>query len=72
MFLSIQVSNLGPKNKVLTIGTATLNLAEYAYAAVGEESELSIPLVVSGTAVEPRPSLCVSTLCTSYNYIFYA
>lgn len=61
MFLLIQGSNLGPKNKVPTIGTVTLNLAEYVYAAEGEEFELSMPLIVSGTAAEPYPSLRVST-----------
>ncbi|WOG98249.1 hypothetical protein DCAR_0417590 [Daucus carota subsp. sativus] len=59
-FTLLNGSNLGPKNKVLTIGTAILNLAEFAYAADGEACELSIPVVVSGTAVEPRPSLCIS------------
>lgn len=71
MFLPIQGSNLGSKNKVPTIGTATLNLAEYAYAAEGEEFELSIPLFVSGTAAEPHPSLRVSTynMCsTAYTF----
>lgn len=59
-FTVLNGSNLGPKNKVPTIGTATLNLAEYAYAAEGEEFELSIPLIVSGTAAEPHPSLRIT------------
>lgn len=72
MYLLIQGSNLGPKNKVLTIGTAILNLAEYAYAADGEACELSIPVVLSGTAAERHPSLCVSTItCVFYTCLFF-
>ncbi|KAL8132140.1 hypothetical protein AgCh_007872 [Apium graveolens] len=59
-FTLLNGSNLGPKNKVPTIGTTTLNLAEYAYAAEGEEFELSLPLIVSGTAAEPQPLLRIT------------
>lgn len=64
-FFSIQGLNVGPKNKALTIGSASLNLAEFASATEEKEFELSIPLAVPGTAVEQQPSLCVSsnTLC---------
>ncbi|KAL8095000.1 hypothetical protein AgCh_036486 [Apium graveolens] len=48
------------KNKVPTIGTASLNLAEFASRAEGKEFEISIPLTVPGTAAEPRPSLFIS------------
>ena len=60
LFLTlIQGLNL-PKNKVRTVGTASLNLAEFASKAEGKELEISIPLTVSGNATEPRPSLFVS------------
>lgn len=49
----------GPKNKVPVVGTASLNLAEYASAADQKEFELNIPLTLSGNATEPSPSLCV-------------
>ncbi|XP_062166231.1 uncharacterized protein LOC133872668 [Alnus glutinosa] len=50
----------GPKNKVPVVGTASLNLAEYASAADQKEFELNIPLTLSGSATEPSPSLCIS------------
>ncbi|GAV63879.1 NT-C2 domain-containing protein [Cephalotus follicularis] len=59
----------GPKNKVTVIGTASLNLAEYASATEQKEFELNIPLTLSAGAgpataaavtAEPRPSLCIS------------
>lgn len=61
MFLPlIQGQNLQPKNRVSTIGTASLNLAEFASKAEGIELDISVPLTVSGNADEPRPSLYVS------------
>ncbi|KAK1404647.1 C2 NT-type domain-containing protein [Heracleum sosnowskyi] len=59
-FTVLNGSNLGAKNKSSAVGTATLNLAEYACAAEGEEFELTIPLIVSGTAAEPHPSLHIT------------
>ncbi|KAL4606694.1 hypothetical protein ACB092_09G122400 [Castanea dentata] len=51
----------GPKNKAPVVGTASLNLAEYASAADQKECELEIPLTLSGGAgAEPTPSLCIS------------
>ncbi|KAK3031426.1 hypothetical protein RJ639_036167 [Escallonia herrerae] len=52
--------SLGPKNKVPIVGTASINLAEFASAAQEEEFELNIPLAVPGSATESRPSLCIS------------
>ncbi|KAA8516821.1 hypothetical protein F0562_017069 [Nyssa sinensis] len=49
----------GPKNKVPVVGTASLNLAEFASKAEEKDFEFNIPLV-SGGAAEPRPSLCIS------------
>lgn len=60
--LLIQGLNQRLKNKVPNIGTASLNLADFASKAEGKEFELSIPLTVSGTAAEPHPSLTVSIL----------
>uniref|UniRef100_A0A5B7AAB2 Putative F26K24.5 protein n=1 Tax=Davidia involucrata TaxID=16924 RepID=A0A5B7AAB2_DAVIN len=51
--------NQGPKNKVPVVGTASLNLAEFASKAEEKDFELNIPLI-SGGAAEPRPSLCIS------------
>jgi hypothetical protein len=59
----------GPKNKVPVVGTASLNLAEYASAADQKEFELNIPLTLSGSATEPSPSLCV---CASESSLSYA
>ncbi|KAL4377738.1 hypothetical protein GQ457_02G040920 [Hibiscus cannabinus] len=53
--------NQGPKNKFpVIVGTALLNLAEYASSAEQEEFELNIPLTVSAGAAEPGPQLCIS------------
>ncbi|GFZ02549.1 hypothetical protein Acr_15g0011570 [Actinidia rufa] len=51
--------NHGPKVKVPVIGTASLNLAEFASKAEEKDHEISIPLI-SGSAAEPHPSLCIS------------
>ncbi|KAG6693850.1 hypothetical protein I3842_09G022400 [Carya illinoinensis] len=62
LMLSLQGLNRcqGTKNKVPVVGTASLNLSEYAAAADQKEFELNIPLTHSGNAVEPSPSLCIS------------
>ena len=57
---SIQGLNPGPKNKVPVIGTASLNLADFASSAAEEKDlELTIPLTIACGATEPRPSLHV-------------
>ncbi|XP_071721618.1 uncharacterized protein, partial [Rutidosis leptorrhynchoides] len=55
--------NQGMKKQALVIGTASLNLAEFASATEQEGFELSIPLTLSaGTSVaaDLLPSLCMS------------
>ncbi|KAL6958674.1 hypothetical protein U1Q18_045775 [Sarracenia purpurea var. burkii] len=51
--------NHGPKVKVPVVGSASLNLAEFASNVVEEGYEVNIPLI-SGSAAEPHPSLCIS------------
>lgn len=50
--------NQGSKNKASILGTATLNLAEYASTAK-EEIEIKLPLVLPGVTTESPPSLHV-------------
>lgn len=50
----------GLKNKDAIIGTALLNLAEFASRSEEKEIELSIPLSLPGPAAEPHPSLCIT------------
>ena len=58
----------GPKNKAPVVGTASLNLAEYASAADQKECELKIPLTLSGgAAAEPTPLLCVCAFPSLFN-----
>ncbi|CAK7342093.1 unnamed protein product [Dovyalis caffra] len=52
--------NQGPKNKVPAVGTATMNLAEFASAAEQKEFELRLPLMVSAGGSDPHPLLCVA------------
>nr|GME13423.1 uncharacterized protein LOC109182027 isoform X2 [Ipomoea batatas] len=59
MSVLIKVSNQGAKNKVHTVGTAILNLAEFAAKAEEKEFSLNIPLAVSGSGSETRPALCI-------------
>ena len=54
----------GAKNKISIVGSASLNLAEYA-SKTEEHFEVKIPLTVSGILVESRPMLSVSS-CTNY------
>ncbi|KAK3228547.1 hypothetical protein Dsin_000428 [Dipteronia sinensis] len=54
-------SNQEPKNKVPVVGTASLNLAEYADLATEKELEIQVPLTVSVDNIHgPPPSLCLS------------
>jgi len=58
--------NQGPKNKVPGVGTATVNLAEFASAAEQKEFELRLPLMVFAGVAEPRPLLCV---CCAFEFL---
>uniref|UniRef100_A0A2P2L291 C2 NT-type domain-containing protein n=1 Tax=Rhizophora mucronata TaxID=61149 RepID=A0A2P2L291_RHIMU len=49
----------GPKNRVPAVGMTSLNVAEFASAAE-QEFELSLPLMLSAGAAEPRPLLKIS------------
>ncbi|KAK6147357.1 hypothetical protein DH2020_018269 [Rehmannia glutinosa] len=51
--------NQGAKNKIPIVGSAALNLAEYASKNEDQVIEVKIPLIVSGS-VESRPLLCIS------------
>ncbi|XP_042512326.1 uncharacterized protein LOC122087310 isoform X2 [Macadamia integrifolia] len=53
-------SKQGQKNKVPVVGTATLNLAEFASAGEEKEIEIDIPLVQPGGGAEPHPIICIS------------
>ncbi|XP_050228207.1 uncharacterized protein LOC126677568 [Mercurialis annua] len=59
-FTVFDSANRGPKNKLPAVGTALLNLAEYASSAEQKELELSLPLMLPPGATEPFPSLCIS------------
>ncbi|XP_024986689.1 uncharacterized protein LOC112521916 [Cynara cardunculus var. scolymus] len=50
----------GPKNKVPVVGTASLNLADYASAGEEKDFELDIPLTVPCGATDSPPSLHIS------------
>ncbi|KAG6386252.1 hypothetical protein SASPL_155144 [Salvia splendens] len=58
-FSVLQGLSQGAKNKVSILGSASLNLAEYA-SKTEEHLEVKIPLTVSGILVESRPMLCLS------------
>ncbi|KAK6131634.1 hypothetical protein DH2020_034648 [Rehmannia glutinosa] len=51
--------NQGVKNKIPIVGSAALNLAEYASKNEEQVIEVKIPLTVSGS-VDSRPLLCIS------------
>ncbi|KAG9160436.1 hypothetical protein Leryth_008826 [Lithospermum erythrorhizon] len=50
----------GAKNKLSLVGTATLNLAELAARTEEKEFQLAVPLSLSNSATESRPSLSIS------------
>ncbi|MFS7956919.1 putative NT-type C2 domain-containing protein [Helianthus anomalus] len=56
-FTVLNGSSPGPKNKIPILGTASLNLAEFASAAEEKDLDLTIPLTISCGASEPGPSL---------------
>lgn len=57
----LQGFNQKPKNKVPVVGTASLNLAEFASAVDQKDFDLNIPLTLPGgsSSVDPSPSLTV-------------
>ncbi|KAI3705416.1 hypothetical protein L1987_75653 [Smallanthus sonchifolius] len=56
-FTVLNGSSPGPKNKIPILGTASLNLAEFASASEEKDVDLTIPLTISCGATEPGPSL---------------
>ncbi|KAI4348861.1 hypothetical protein L6164_009530 [Bauhinia variegata] len=52
--------NQRTKTKVPIVGTASVNLAEFACASDQKDFELNIPLTLPGGVVEPSPSLLIS------------
>lgn len=52
--------NQGTKHKFSIVGTASLNLAEFASVTEEKELQINIPLSMSCGAAEPCPSLCLS------------
>lgn len=63
---------MNAKNKAPVLGTAVLNVAEFAAKIEEKEFKLNIPLAVPGGASETRPTLCVCSseflACYSYCY----
>lgn len=53
------------KNKFSVIGTASLNLAEFASVAEGKDLEINVPLSLLGAQAEHNPSLYVSAFSFS-------
>lgn len=54
------LNGMNAKNKTPIVGTAVLNVAEFAAKIEEREFKLNIPLVVPGGASETRPTLCIS------------
>nr|DAD48311.1 TPA_asm: hypothetical protein HUJ06_018248 [Nelumbo nucifera] len=50
----------GPKNKVPVVGTALLNIAEFASASEEKEHEINIPLILASGTADSQPSLYLS------------
>ncbi|KAL0316016.1 UNVERIFIED_CONTAM: hypothetical protein Sradi_5479800 [Sesamum radiatum] len=61
-FTVLHGMNQGAKNKISIVGSAALNLAEYASKTEEQVTEVKIPLTLSSTAVERHPVLCVISL----------
>ncbi|KAK2971307.1 hypothetical protein RJ640_001333 [Escallonia rubra] len=57
LFTVFKGLNKGRKDKVPVIGTASLNLAEFASAAE-KDNEINIPLAMPNGSIERSPSLC--------------
>lgn len=65
-FVSFQGLNQGARNKGSLVGTAVLNLAEFA-TKTGEEFELDIPLALAGGTSESRLSFHVCLInCATF------
>ncbi|KAG2404401.1 hypothetical protein LR48_Vigan03g059800 [Vigna angularis] len=52
--------NQRSKTKILVVGIATLNLAEFAYVIDQKDFDLNIPITVSGGVAESSPLLSIS------------
>ncbi|KAF7818872.1 uncharacterized protein G2W53_024327 [Senna tora] len=52
--------NQKPKSKVPVVGTALLNLAEFASVADQKDFDMNIPLTLPGGSAESSPLLCIS------------
>ncbi|KAF5729385.1 hypothetical protein HS088_TW21G01550 [Tripterygium wilfordii] len=60
VFTVLHSLNQGARYKDLIVGTASLNLAEFALTAAVKELDIKVPLTVTGSTVESSPSLCLS------------
>lgn len=66
----MQELNQRPKGKVPVVGTASLNLAEFASAVDQKDFDLNVPLILAGGSVEPSLTLSVCT-CSIFKSLFY-
>ncbi|KAG9445258.1 hypothetical protein H6P81_016598 [Aristolochia fimbriata] len=57
VFTVFNEMNSGLKNKVQAIGTALLNVAEFAVSTEEKELEIDIPVSLAGVTSEPLPTL---------------
>lgn len=62
----VQGLNQGAKNKFPIVGSAALNLAEFASNNEEQEIELKIPLSLSGAAAQSCSLLCVRMISGFY------
>lgn len=68
MCLVLQGLNQKPKSKVPVIGTALVNVAEYASLIDQKDFDLNIPLTPPGGSSESSPTLCVCPSLFSPDY----
>nr|XP_043631922.1 uncharacterized protein LOC122603313 [Erigeron canadensis] len=59
-FMVFDGSNHGPKQGHGALATGSLNLVEFASSAEQNETDINIPLTISGGITETSPILCVS------------
>jgi hypothetical protein len=72
VFLVLQGLNQRPKTKIPVVGTASLNLAEFASVVDQKDFDLSIPLTLpGGSSAEPSLSLTVCSTTLSIIYCLY-